>query len=157
MAPAGSHLSPHARSGSAGPEIAELWCGGDGLSRWERGGGIGAEFWPLMKGGTKAWPLVSLLAFSVVPADKRVAFGSVVGFAWNVYLSLGTMQRATGRRGLRVGDGVGVYFCIWGTRGGNETMFLVEAGACRVHCDQTLCREADTGTMGAGCVSCGCP
>ena len=57
----------------------------------ELGRYVGAEFWPLMKAGTKVWPLVSLLAFSVVPADKRVAFGSVVGFAWNVYLSLARM------------------------------------------------------------------
>ncbi|KAL1384186.1 hypothetical protein HDK64DRAFT_279400 [Phyllosticta capitalensis] len=44
--------------------------------------------WPIYSAGLKLWPLVSLISFSVVPVDKRVVFGSIVGVAWGVYLSL---------------------------------------------------------------------
>lgn len=36
----------------------------------------------------KLWPLVSLLSFTVVPVDKRVIVGSIVGVFWGIYLSL---------------------------------------------------------------------
>lgn len=41
-----------------------------------------------MVAGYKVWPLVSLLSFTVIPADKRVLFGSLVGVGWGVFLSL---------------------------------------------------------------------
>ncbi|KAK7513722.1 hypothetical protein IWZ03DRAFT_416568 [Phyllosticta citriasiana] len=44
--------------------------------------------WPIYSAGLKLWPLVSVISFSVVPVDKRVVFGSLVGVAWGVYLSL---------------------------------------------------------------------
>ncbi|KAK7536340.1 uncharacterized protein J3D65DRAFT_668752 [Phyllosticta citribraziliensis] len=44
--------------------------------------------WPIYSAGLKLWPLVSVISFTVVPVDKRVVFGSVVGVAWGVYLSL---------------------------------------------------------------------
>lgn len=47
-----------------------------------------AQFWPLTAAGLRVWPLVSLLSFALVPAPKRVLFGSVVALAWNVWLGL---------------------------------------------------------------------
>lgn len=38
--------------------------------------------------GLLVWPAVSLISFIAVPAEKRVLFGSMVGVAWGVYLSL---------------------------------------------------------------------
>ncbi|KAK8251581.1 hypothetical protein IWZ00DRAFT_570189 [Phyllosticta capitalensis] len=49
---------------------------------------IKESMWPIYSAGLKLWPLVSLISFSVVPVDKRVVFGSIVGVAWGVYLSL---------------------------------------------------------------------
>ncbi|KAB8075428.1 hypothetical protein BDV29DRAFT_107475 [Aspergillus leporis] len=46
------------------------------------------EFWPLLIAGFKLWPLVSILNFTVVPADKRLLVGSIFGVIWGVYLSL---------------------------------------------------------------------
>ncbi|KAF7597339.1 hypothetical protein BBP40_006279 [Aspergillus hancockii] len=46
------------------------------------------EFWPLLIAGFKLWPLVSILNFTVVPADKRLLVGSIFGVVWGVYLSL---------------------------------------------------------------------
>ncbi|KAF2748959.1 hypothetical protein M011DRAFT_399478 [Sporormia fimetaria CBS 119925] len=46
------------------------------------------KFWPLIVDGLKLWPAVSLMSFCVVPVDKRVLVGSLVGVGWNVYLSL---------------------------------------------------------------------
>ncbi|KAF4304625.1 putative mpv17 pmp22 protein [Botryosphaeria dothidea] len=48
--------------------------------------------WPLFVAGTKLWPAVSLISFTMVPVDKRVLFGSTVGVAWGVYLSLVAAQ-----------------------------------------------------------------
>ncbi|KAF2083655.1 hypothetical protein K490DRAFT_51116 [Saccharata proteae CBS 121410] len=42
----------------------------------------------LATAGLKLWPLVSLISFSVVPVNQRIVFGSLVGVAWGVYLSL---------------------------------------------------------------------
>lgn len=41
-----------------------------------------------MVAGYKVWPLVSLLNFTVVPVEKRVVVGSLVGLGWGVYLAL---------------------------------------------------------------------
>ncbi|ODM20308.1 hypothetical protein SI65_03361 [Aspergillus cristatus] len=46
------------------------------------------DFWPIMIAGFKLWPLVSILNFTVVPADKRLLVGSLFGVLWAVYLSL---------------------------------------------------------------------
>lgn len=46
------------------------------------------DFWPIMIAGFKLWPLVSILNFTVVPADKRLLVGSLFGVIWAVYLSL---------------------------------------------------------------------
>ncbi|KAL1620537.1 hypothetical protein SLS56_009610 [Neofusicoccum ribis] len=48
--------------------------------------------WPIFLAGTKLWPAVSLISFTMVPVDKRVLFGSIVGVAWGVYLSLVAAQ-----------------------------------------------------------------
>lgn len=48
--------------------------------------------WPIFLAGTKLWPAVSLISFTMVPVDKRVLFGSIVGVAWGVYLSLMAAQ-----------------------------------------------------------------
>ena len=42
----------------------------------------------IMASGLKLWPAVSLLNFIVVPVDKRLLVGSLVGVFWNIYLSL---------------------------------------------------------------------
>jgi len=41
-----------------------------------------------MISGWKLWPLVSLLNFTLVPVEKRVLVGNIVGLLWGVYLSL---------------------------------------------------------------------
>lgn len=46
------------------------------------------DFWPIMIAGFKLWPLVSILNFTIVPADKRLLVGSLFGVIWAVYLSL---------------------------------------------------------------------
>lgn len=46
------------------------------------------DFYPIMIAGFKLWPLVSILNFTVVPADKRLLVGSLFGVIWAVYLSL---------------------------------------------------------------------
>ncbi|KAJ5188240.1 Mpv17/PMP22 [Penicillium cf. griseofulvum] len=49
---------------------------------------IQAEFWPIMVAGLKLWPLVSILNFTVVPADRRLLVGNLFGVVWAIYLSL---------------------------------------------------------------------
>ncbi|KAK0661936.1 Protein SYM1 [Lasiodiplodia hormozganensis] len=44
--------------------------------------------WPIFLAGTKLWPLVSAISFTMIPVEKRVIFGSIAGVAWGVYLSL---------------------------------------------------------------------
>jgi len=46
------------------------------------------DFWPIVQSGLKLWPLVSLLNFTIVPVQRRVIVGSLVGLFWGVYLSL---------------------------------------------------------------------
>ncbi|KAE8354756.1 hypothetical protein BDV28DRAFT_130291 [Aspergillus coremiiformis] len=63
-----------------------------GLLRGEESGvivdQIRTDFWPLLIAGFKLWPFVSILNFTVVPADQRLLVGSVFGVVWAVYLSL---------------------------------------------------------------------
>ncbi|KAJ5520705.1 Mpv17/PMP22 [Penicillium fimorum] len=51
-------------------------------------GQIQADFWSIMVAGLKLWPLVSVLNFTVVPADQRLLVGSLFGIVWAIYLSL---------------------------------------------------------------------
>ncbi|KAL4794435.1 hypothetical protein BDV19DRAFT_390273 [Aspergillus venezuelensis] len=46
------------------------------------------NFWPFMLAGLKLWPFVSILNFTVVPADQRLLVGNLFGVVWGVYLSL---------------------------------------------------------------------
>ena len=46
------------------------------------------NFWPLATSGLKLWPMVSLLNFTIVPVNRRVIVGSLVGLFWGIYLSL---------------------------------------------------------------------
>lgn len=41
-----------------------------------------------MIAGFKLWPFVSLLNFTVVPAEQRLLVNSLFGVGWGVYLSL---------------------------------------------------------------------
>lgn len=41
-----------------------------------------------MVNGYKLWPLVSLLNYTVVPMEKRVVVGSLVGLGWGVFLAM---------------------------------------------------------------------
>lgn len=41
-----------------------------------------------MAAGLKLWPFVSVLNFTVVPADQRLLVGSLFGVVWAIYLSL---------------------------------------------------------------------
>jgi hypothetical protein len=41
-----------------------------------------------MVAGLKLWPLVSILNFTVVPADRRLLVGNLFGVVWAIYLSL---------------------------------------------------------------------
>ncbi|KZF20793.1 hypothetical protein L228DRAFT_249610 [Xylona heveae TC161] len=45
-------------------------------------------FPPLFLASLKLWPMVSLISFTVVPADKRVLFLSSIGLGWGVFLSI---------------------------------------------------------------------
>ncbi|OJJ43846.1 hypothetical protein ASPZODRAFT_19148 [Penicilliopsis zonata CBS 506.65] len=49
---------------------------------------IKTDFWPIMIAGLKMWPFVSILNFTVVPADQRLLVNSLFGVIWAVYLSL---------------------------------------------------------------------
>lgn len=46
------------------------------------------NFWPIMQAGWRVWPFFSLLSFTIIPLDKRPLAGSLVGFAWSIYMSL---------------------------------------------------------------------
>lgn len=43
---------------------------------------------PLMMAGWKLWPAVSLLNFTIVPVNRRILVGSIVGLFWGIFLSL---------------------------------------------------------------------
>lgn len=43
---------------------------------------------PIYWAGLKLWPAVSLISFTLIPVEKRVVFGSIVGVAWGIFLSL---------------------------------------------------------------------
>ncbi|KAI9709910.1 MAG: hypothetical protein M1820_002987 [Bogoriella megaspora] len=43
---------------------------------------------PMMIAGYKLWPLVSIISFTLIPFKWRLAFGSLVGVGWGVFLSL---------------------------------------------------------------------
>ena len=43
-----------------------------------------------MIAGYKLWPLVSIFNFTVVPMERRVVVGSLVGLGWGVYIALKT-------------------------------------------------------------------
>ncbi|KAF9133983.1 hypothetical protein BGW39_008470 [Mortierella sp. 14UC] len=45
-------------------------------------------FVPTLKANYMVWPMVQLVNFSVMPLQLRLPFVSVVGIAWNAYLSL---------------------------------------------------------------------
>ncbi|KAE9975510.1 hypothetical protein BLS_002564 [Venturia inaequalis] len=49
---------------------------------------VKADFVDIYLSGMKLWPAVSLISFTVLPANRRVIFGSLAGVAWNIYLSL---------------------------------------------------------------------
>ncbi len=49
---------------------------------------ITQNFWPFMLAGLKLWPFVSVLNFTVVPANQRLLVGNLFGVVWGVYLSL---------------------------------------------------------------------
>ncbi|KAL4884017.1 hypothetical protein BJY04DRAFT_20714 [Aspergillus karnatakaensis] len=51
-------------------------------------GQIVNDFWPMLLAGLKLWPFVSVLNFTVVPADKRLLVGNFFGVIWGIYLSL---------------------------------------------------------------------
>ncbi|KAL4992839.1 hypothetical protein BDW68DRAFT_148960 [Aspergillus falconensis] len=51
-------------------------------------GEIMKNFWPYMLAGLKFWPLVSILNFTVVPANQRLLVGNLFGVVWGVYVSL---------------------------------------------------------------------
>ena len=45
-------------------------------------------FWPLVSAGQKLWPAVSLLNLTLVPVERRMLVGSIVGVGWGIFLSL---------------------------------------------------------------------
>ncbi|KAL4905291.1 hypothetical protein BDW74DRAFT_21108 [Aspergillus multicolor] len=51
-------------------------------------GEILENFWPYMLAGLKFWPLVSILNFTVIPANQRMLVGNLFGVVWGVYVSL---------------------------------------------------------------------
>jgi len=46
------------------------------------------NFWPIVLSGVKLWPIVSLFCFTLVPVERRVVVGGIVGVFWGIYLSL---------------------------------------------------------------------
>lgn len=38
--------------------------------------------------GLKLWPAVSIISFTMIPAERRVVFGSLVALGWNIFLGL---------------------------------------------------------------------
>ena len=48
------------------------------------------ELLPILFAGYRLWPLVSILNFTVVPVERRVVVGSLVGLGWGVFLALRT-------------------------------------------------------------------
>jgi protein Mpv17 len=34
------------------------------------------------------WPLVSLISLTLVPVERRMVFGSIIGVGWGIFLSL---------------------------------------------------------------------
>lgn len=45
-------------------------------------------FWPLIRAGQKLWPLVSIISLTLVPVERRMVFGSIIGVGWGIFLSL---------------------------------------------------------------------
>ena len=45
-------------------------------------------FWPLVFAGQKLWPLVSIISLTLVPVERRMVFGSIIGVGWGIFLSL---------------------------------------------------------------------
>ncbi|KAF2753490.1 hypothetical protein EJ05DRAFT_480492 [Pseudovirgaria hyperparasitica] len=62
--------------------------GVNGASKGEVWTAVVEESYPLWLDGLKVWPIVSLISFTAIPVEKRVIFGSVIGVAWGIYLSL---------------------------------------------------------------------
>jgi protein Mpv17 len=52
---------------------------------WEE---VKTGFWPLVFAGQKLWPLVSLISLTLVPVERRMVFGSIIGVGWGIFLSL---------------------------------------------------------------------
>lgn len=59
-----------------------------GLSLGEIVEALQEDSWPMYVAGAKLWPAVSVISFVFIPVERRVIFGSLVGVAWGVYLSL---------------------------------------------------------------------
>lgn len=49
---------------------------------------IDARIWSILKAGWKIWPAMALINFIWIPWQWRVVVNSVVGFGWNIVLSL---------------------------------------------------------------------
>ncbi|KAF1991577.1 hypothetical protein K402DRAFT_388976 [Aulographum hederae CBS 113979] len=69
-----------------------MFIAGIGMLKGHNGsqifGAIQNDFVPIWLAGCKLWPAVSVLSFTVIPADQRILFGNIVGVAWGIYLSL---------------------------------------------------------------------
>ena len=50
------------------------------------------QTWPIMKAGYKLWPAVNLIQHVLIPVEKKVVVGSLVGLGWGVYLALFAAQ-----------------------------------------------------------------
>ncbi|MCJ1476095.1 hypothetical protein MMC13_004760 [Lambiella insularis] len=48
------------------------------------------EFWSIMIAGYKLWPLVSIVNFTIIPVERRIVVGSLVGLGWSIFLVLKT-------------------------------------------------------------------
>ncbi|CAG8056280.1 unnamed protein product [Penicillium salamii] len=49
---------------------------------------IEARIWSVLKAGWRIWPAMALINFLWVPWQWRVVVNSIVGFGWNIVLSL---------------------------------------------------------------------
>ncbi|CAG7924866.1 unnamed protein product [Penicillium olsonii] len=49
---------------------------------------VDARIWSIVKAGWKIWPAMALINFIWVPWQWRVVVNSIVGFGWNIVLSL---------------------------------------------------------------------
>lgn len=52
------------------------------------GSSLQTETFQIICAGYRLWPVASIISFSFIPVERRILFFSLIGFCWNVYMTL---------------------------------------------------------------------